>query len=118
MLQLKNISKDQVIYLSGPMTGLPDYNRPAFDERARLMREAGYIVNNPADISRQYGLDKPYAFFFRESMRMLLRSDVVYVFGDITNSKGAIMELNVAKTAEMPVIWEVCLRGGTLCPER
>lgn len=114
MLQLKNISKDQVIYLSGPMTGLPDYNRPEFDARAKLMRDAGYTVNNPADISRLHGLDKPYSFYFREAMRLLLRSDVLYVFGDITESKGAQMELETAKMAEMPVIWEVCLKGGHL----
>ncbi|MBR2504796.1 MAG: DUF4406 domain-containing protein [Elusimicrobiaceae bacterium] len=111
MLQLRNISKDQVIYLSGPMTGLPDYNRPAFDLRAKLIREAGYTVNNPAEISRKHGLDKPYAFFFREAMRMLLQSDVIYVFGDVTKSEGSQMEIKTAKMAEIPVVWEGCLKG-------
>ena len=111
MLQLRNISKDQVVYISGPMTGLPDYNRAAFDLRAKLIREAGYQVNNPADISRKHGLDKPYAFFFREAMRMLLQSDVLYVFGDITKSEGAQMEIKTAKMAEIPIVWEGCLLG-------
>ena len=109
MLKLKNISTDQVIYISGPMRGMPDYNRPAFDKRAALMREAGYTVYNPADISRLYGLDKPYAFYFRKALDLLLKSDCVYVFGDVTESKGAQMEIEVAKMAEIPVIWEVCM---------
>lgn len=35
-------------YLSGPMTGLPDLNRPAFDAAARLLRGKGLTVYNPA----------------------------------------------------------------------
>lgn len=105
------ISKTQTVYLSGPMTGLPDYNRAAFNLRAEAFRAAGYTVNNPAEISVTHGTSKSYGFYFRRAMRMLLNSDVVYVFGDITESKGALLELDVAKTAEMPVIWEVCTRG-------
>lgn len=105
------ISKTQTVYLSGPMTGLPDYNRAAFNLRAEAFRAAGYTVNNPAEISVTYGTSKSYGFYFRRAMRMLLNSDVVYVFGDITESKGALMELDVAKMAEMPIVWEVCKRG-------
>lgn len=105
------ISKTQTVYLSGPMTGLPDYNRAAFNLRAEAFRAAGYTVNNPAEISVTHGTSKSYGFYFRRAMRMLLNSDVVYVFGDITESKGALMELDVAKMAEMPIIWEVCKKG-------
>lgn len=104
------IDKHQTVYLSGPMTGLPDYNRAAFNLRAEAFRAAGYTVNNPAEISVTHGTDKSYGFYFKRALRMLLNSDVVYVFGDITESKGALLELDVAKTAEMPVIWEVCTR--------
>ena len=105
------ISKTQTVYLSGPMTGLPDYNRAAFNLRAEAFRAAGYTVNNPAEISVTHGTSKSYGFYFRRAMRMLLNSDVVYVFGDITESKGALMELDVAKMAEMPIVWEVCKKG-------
>lgn len=107
-INTKQISKTQTVYLSGPMTGLPDYNRAAFNLRAEAFRAAGYTVNNPAEISVTHGTSKSYGFYFRRAMRMLLNSDVVYIFGDITESKGAQMELSVAKMAEMPVVWEVC----------
>lgn len=110
-INTEKIDKTQTVYLSGPMTGLPDYNRAAFNLRAEAFRAAGYTVNNPAEISVTHGTSKSYGFYFKRAMRMLLNSDVVYVFGDITESKGAIMELDVAKMAEMPIIWEVCLRG-------
>lgn len=37
------------IYLSGPMTGLPAYNYPAFNAAAVRLRAAGYLVYHPAD---------------------------------------------------------------------
>jgi transcriptional regulator with XRE-family HTH domain len=42
------------IYLSGPMTGIPDDNRPEF-RRVRLELEAaGYVVSSPLDISEDF----------------------------------------------------------------
>src|SRR5439155_1527838 len=42
---------------SGPMSGIPEYNFPAFDEAARNLRELGHIVYNPADIDRALKYD-------------------------------------------------------------
>jgi hypothetical protein len=36
------------IYIAGPMTGLPDYNRPAFNAAARILSQNGEIALNPA----------------------------------------------------------------------
>ncbi len=102
----KNISPTQTVYLSGPMTGLPDYNRAAFNLRAEAFRAAGYSVKNPADISVTHGTDKSYEFYFKRALRMMLDADVVYVFGDTTQSRGVEMELQVAKMAGMQVVWE------------
>jgi hypothetical protein len=40
------------VYISGPMTGLPDNNYPAFDARAKELWAAGYMPCNPADLGR------------------------------------------------------------------
>ena len=42
------------IYISGPMTGLPEFNYPAFHAATELFEEAGYKVYNPA---RDYKYD-------------------------------------------------------------
>jgi hypothetical protein len=36
------------IYIAGPMTGYPDYNRTAFFSKAKELMEEGHIVLNPA----------------------------------------------------------------------
>lgn len=102
----KNIAPTQTVYLSGPMTGLPDYNRAAFNLRAEAFRAAGYSVKNPADISVTHGTDKAYEFYFKRALRMMLDADVVYVFGDTMQSRGVEMELQVAKMAGMQIVWE------------
>jgi len=40
--------RPQIVYLSGPMTGLPDYNRPAFFAAEKRLRSLGHQVSNPA----------------------------------------------------------------------
>ncbi|CAI1970441.1 DUF4406 domain-containing protein [Serratia marcescens] len=36
------------VYIAGPMTGLPDFNRPAFFAMAECIKAAGGIPLNPA----------------------------------------------------------------------
>lgn len=36
------------VFISGPMSGIKDYNKPAFDAAEKKLKEAGYAVFNPA----------------------------------------------------------------------
>ena len=105
-INTRNIDKTQTVYLSGPMTGLPDCNRAAFNMRAEAFKALGYSVNNPADISVTHGTDKAYGFYFKRALRLMLESDVVYVFGDTSKSAGVQMELQAAQLAGMPIVRE------------
>lgn len=46
-------------YLAGPMTGIPEFNFPAFHSAASKLRDSGHEVFNPAerDIQRHGGVD-------------------------------------------------------------
>lgn len=39
------------IYISGPMTGLPEKNFPAFNAEANRLRALGFDVVNPVDVT-------------------------------------------------------------------
>lgn len=45
ILMVKRVLK---IYIAGPMTGYPDYNRAAFNAKASELMSEGHIVLNPA----------------------------------------------------------------------
>jgi hypothetical protein len=45
------------IYIAGPMTGLPEYNFPAFDKAAAELTAQGHEVFNPAQNDRDHGFD-------------------------------------------------------------
>lgn len=46
-LGLRNLDHGQVYYLSGPMSGIDEYNYPAFASGAEFLREAGFLVQSP-----------------------------------------------------------------------
>ena len=53
------------IYLSGPMTGLPDHNRAAFAAAAERLRKQGHFVINPAELSALFGSEREIAGSFK-----------------------------------------------------
>lgn len=92
------------IYLSGPMTGLPDYNRPAFNKVAEELRAQGKSVFNPADIGPKENI-MPRAWYMRKDLEGLMKSDSVYVLPGWDTSEGAKLEVAIAKELELPIIF-------------
>lgn len=91
------------IYVSGPMTGYPLYNFPAFDEATKHLREAGYLVISP---SENYGgaHDLPRKEYIRLDVGALLDVDQVVVLPDWESSRGACLEIAIAQELELPVL--------------
>lgn len=54
------------IYISGPMTGHPDLNRPAFDAAAKRLRENGHFAINPHDLAPIFGTPNELRMSFEE----------------------------------------------------
>ena len=54
------------VYISGPMTGLPNNNRAAFDAAARRLSVVGHFVINPHDLTPIFGTAEVIEKAFKE----------------------------------------------------
>jgi Domain of unknown function (DUF4406) len=108
----------QKAYLAGPITGKQDYNIPLFDHVANKLREAGYEVFNPLDLSRQrFGQDlagwkalspeevrKAYRALMAHQLHWIaLNADVMFMLPGWERSFGARAENEVALACQIMV---------------
>ncbi len=88
----------RTFYISGPMTGIPDFNFPAFLQAEETLRRIlpGVIVLNPAkDVNGE--THHPREDYLRIDVRMVTEStDVLLLPGD-EYSRGAALERLVAR---------------------
>lgn len=89
------------IYLSGPMSGLPEENYPEFRKVARQLYEKGYEVINPADLNHS---DKKWEACLRVDIAELMKADTVALLKGWQESRGAILEIAVAKFLGMQFV--------------
>ncbi len=90
------------VYISGPMTGLPDLNRKEFLEAEQLIREHGGKPVNPARIRQRHGW--AWADYMRRALSMMLRCDEVVLLPGWRESKGVQVEIGLAQRLGMPVV--------------
>lgn len=88
------------IYISGPMTGLPDLNFPAFHDAAAKLRALGHEVTNPAEKQEENDPSMTWMDYMRLdiAMMMLNKCDAVALLQGYGHSKGAMTELNLAQS--------------------
>jgi nucleoside 2-deoxyribosyltransferase len=99
------------VYLAGPMTGLPQYNFPAFLGAATTLRRAGYEVWSPAehDLDRGFDMDDPDAAqplveYMKVDLPQVMAADAVVVLPGWENSTGARLEVHTAVACGKPVL--------------
>lgn len=81
-------------YISGPMTGLPEFNFPAFHAKAAELRQAGVDVINPAE--HDEAPDLPWQVYLRKDIKMLMDCDTIHMLPGWRKSRGARLELLIA----------------------
>jgi hypothetical protein len=90
------------IYVSGPMTGLPHLNVPAFMSAGLQLAGMGLMPINPATLDHS-GHDQTWASFMRVDIKALMGCDGVALLPGWQLSKGAIVERDLAVTLGMDV---------------
>lgn len=83
-------------YISGPMAGCEDYNRPAFRAAAETLRARGYDVLSPAELPAPDTVNPTWTDWMRAALRTMLHADAVVMLKGWQRSKGARIEFNLA----------------------
>lgn len=93
-------------YLSGPMTGLPELNYPAFMAGAKWLRAIGHEVYNPAEWESRHnnGTFNLQIAFADYCTYICREADAVVVLPGWKNSPGARAEVAVALAVGKPVL--------------
>lgn len=91
------------LYVAGPMTGLVDFNYPAFNTAAQQLRNAGYAVLNPVDSKAENttGESQTWEWYLRRALRMVTRADGIALLPGWEGSRGARLEVEVARELGM-----------------
>lgn len=87
------------VYISGPMTGLPERNYPAFNQAELMLVAQGHEVLNPASLPD--GLT--YEEYMELDLEMVRRSQMVVTLPGWENSKGSNTEVDLARSLGIPV---------------
>lgn len=81
-------------YLSGPMTGIPDFNFPHFNTVAAALRLLGHSIINPAEINAT--TDGDWHNYLRADIKALCDCDGIILLAGWERSRGAHLELHLA----------------------
>lgn len=88
------------LYIAGPISGIPDGNRPAFAKAALELEESGYTVVNPATLEVE---GWTWAQYLRHDLPLMLKCEGVALLPGWQDSKGASLEYLVASDLGMPI---------------
>lgn len=83
------------VYLSGPMTGIPEYNRRAFMAAEARLRTRGFVTVNPWRMRAVEGWNRPD--YMRRDIASLAGCDAIYMLPGWTRSIGARWEWLIAR---------------------
>jgi hypothetical protein len=103
---LLSMNPNSAIYIAGPMTGKPEWNYPKFFKIERELNNLGYqnILNpasNPKDPEKT-----PWSEFIQDALQMVIRSNALVFMDDWTQSRGARIEMAVARALGLPTFDE------------
>lgn len=91
------------IYLSGPMTGFPEFNYPTFNTAAAVLRGMGFVVFNPAE---NFGGDmtRERSEYMRVDIQAVLESKMLVALSSWEVSVGAVLEIRIAQEIGIKVM--------------
>lgn len=91
------------IYIAGPMTGMPDFNYPAFFKAAQDLTDAGMDPINPARQREDLAQGtSSWLDFMRASLHDLATADGIALLPGWWDSRGARLEQQIGAGLGLP----------------
>lgn len=109
---LGDVSKSKRIYISGPITGVENWQENFnLAEQELLKMDGAFFVANPVTLSqnveKQFALQDSapsYADYMAYDIKVLCDCDTICMLPHWQNSKGAKLEYEIAKALDMAVL--------------
>lgn len=97
----KEANKKVKVYISGPMTGVAELNRQAFERAAQRLRAMGHEPVIPGDL---HPTNTPYGDALRNALRAMLECDQYTLLDGWERSRGARLEHEIGQAIGMEQI--------------
>lgn len=104
------VDMESTYYISGPMTGYPEYNYPYFNTVKLRLQYLGFKVVSPVDIEpveRTPGMSEDifWSRCIERCVKMMDECDAIILLSGWPKSKGARLELTLALERSWPIYY-------------
>lgn len=109
---------NKIAYVSGPMTGILNYNFDEFQKAQHKLEKDGYIVLNPheigkelyekwskVEVSSEEKRKEMWCEFMKLDIQHLMLADCVFVLRNWESSNGSVIELLNAQKLNIPIYY-------------
>jgi len=95
------------VYVSGPITNTPNHIKE-FREAVEFLKYDGHKVLDPLTITPSKVIlseDKEWVYYMKESIKLLMDADAIYMLDGWQQSKGATVEHDLAEKLSIPIYY-------------
>ncbi|CDS92735.1 conserved hypothetical protein [Sphingobacterium sp. PM2-P1-29] len=97
----------RIIYIAGPITGMKNLNREAFEIASRELKSLGFIVRNPHEFCLDIPNSAEWAIYMRKCISVLSEcSDIIFLNG-WKHSVGANLEHHNAEALGLNIFYGI-----------
>lgn len=98
------------IYIAGAITDNPNYVKEFLQAEENLEKKGFKVLSPIRTSSSESGLPPKFCFF--DALDLLKQADMMCIINDITHSKGAKIERDIANYCNIPIVNYDLLKTG------
>lgn len=106
----KMVDEELLYYIAGPMTGIPEYNYPAFTAACTVLRANGMKVVSPHEVPwpedhETMDVEELWTEMMHRTNELLATVGGFILLPGWAHSRGALRELEVVRERKLPVLF-------------